>query len=137
MGASEVHSAVRRAERVGLLDPLTRRPNRVSLTEFLIHGLRYVFPADVLGKGKGMPTAHSEVLQHGLVIEKTDNYVWPSRGASVEGVQISPLYPAVPRAARRSRELYDLLALIDAIRIGKVRERDLAAKELSRRISSL
>ena len=85
-----------------------------------------------------MPTSHSaEVLQQSLVIEKGDNYVWPSRGASIEGVQISPLYPAVPRAAKRSRELYELLALIDAIRIGKVRERELAAKEISKRINSL
>jgi hypothetical protein len=138
MGASEVHSAIKRAERVDLIDPLTRRPNRASLTEFLVHGLRYAFPAEVLGKGKGMPTAHAvEALKHLLIVEESDNYVWPMRGASVEGVQISPLYPAAPKAAKGSKELYELLALIDAIRVGRVRERELAVKELTKRINSL
>lgn len=137
MGASEVHSAVKRAERVELWDPLTRRPNRATLIEFLVHGLRYVFPAQILGKGKGMPTAHSaEALKQQLIVEKSDNYVWPVRGASVEGTQISPLYSAAPRASKRSKELYELLALIDSLRVGKVRERELAAKELSRRINT-
>lgn len=137
MGASEVHSSIKRAERVDLIDPLTRRPKRDSLLEFLVHGLRYVFPAEILGRGKGMPTAHFvDALKNQLIIEKGDNYVWPVRGATLEGIQITPLYAAAPKAAKRSKDLHELLALVDAIRVGKARERELAVKELTKRIDA-
>ena len=44
------------------------------------------------------------------------------------------LYASVPGAARRDRALYDLLALVDAIRIGRARERALAEKEITHRL---
>lgn len=45
----------------------------------------------------------------------------------------SPLYKSAPQAARRDEKLYELLALVDAIR-GRARERDLAARELRKRL---
>ena len=38
-----------------------------------------------------------------------------------------------PKAARKDPALYELLALIDAVRDGRVRERQLEEKELSAR----
>ena len=55
MSSSEVHSAVRRAEKSGLLNPETRRPIRRALLEFIIHGLKYVFPAERGGLTRGLP----------------------------------------------------------------------------------
>jgi hypothetical protein len=57
------------------------------------------------------------------------------RGVS-GGQSIEPLYRTVPWAARRDRSLYELLALIDGLRVGKARERSLTEKELRRRILS-
>jgi hypothetical protein len=43
----------------------------------------------------------------------------------------------VPGAARRDPALYDLLALVDALRIGRARERSLAEKEITKRMAAL
>ena len=48
----------------------------------------------------------------------------------MRGIGLKPLDPRVPDAVRRDVLLGELLALVDAIRIGGSRERSLAAKEL-------
>jgi hypothetical protein len=47
---------------------------------------------------------------------------------------LEPLYRSVPNAARADKQLYELLALVDAIRSGRARERELAVKELRSRL---
>ena len=49
---------------------------------------------------------------------------------------VQPLYPSVPGAARRDPALYDLLALVDAMRLGRARERGRAEKEISQRLNA-
>ncbi|MEJ1973089.1 MAG: hypothetical protein WDM96_11715 [Lacunisphaera sp.] len=53
----------------------------------------------------------------------------------VQGAAVQPLYGSVPGAARRDPELYHLLALVDALRIGRARERALAEKEIGERLN--
>ena len=60
--------------------------------------------------------------------------VWPDPEGTVRGLEFSPLYKNVPAAARRDPKLYELLALVDAIRDGRVREREIAIRELTARI---
>lgn len=47
---------------------------------------------------------------------------------------MEPLYPTVAEAAIQNEKLYELLALVDALRVGRVRERELAAVELEKRV---
>jgi hypothetical protein len=47
------------------------------------------------------------------------------------------LHKAAPKAARKDPALHELLALIDAVRDGRVRERQLAEKELIARLRRL
>ena len=48
MSPSEVHASVKRAQSAKLIHgpELQNRPNLVALEEFLVHGLKYAFPAD-------------------------------------------------------------------------------------------
>jgi hypothetical protein len=62
--------------------------------------------------------------------------VWPDAEGSVRGIEFSPLYKNVPQAALRDTKLYELLALVDAIREGRAREREVAIRELTARIDS-
>ena len=104
-------------------------PQRASLKEFLIHGVQYAFPAEHGGMVRGMPTAHAAapLRQHfGEAFEPPP--VWPDPQGPVRGTEFSPLYKNVPAAARRDQKLYELLALVDAIRDGRMRERELAIK---------
>ena len=60
--------------------------------------------------------------------------VWPSADGTVRGLAFSPLYRSAPQAAGRDEILYELLALVDALRAGRARERELAGKEIERRL---
>jgi hypothetical protein len=62
--------------------------------------------------------------------------VWPWRDGDTRGVGLEPLYKSVPHAALRDCALYQLLALVDAIRDGRARERNLAERDLSHRLRS-
>jgi len=53
----------------------------------------------------------------------------------VRGEEFEPLYPSVPQAAARDSRLYELLALMDAVRDGRARKHNLAAKELESRLA--
>ena len=61
--------------------------------------------------------------------------VWPDPEGKVQGAAVEPLYSSVPGAARSHPALYDLLALVDALRIGRARERSIAQAELGERLS--
>jgi hypothetical protein len=61
----------------------------------------------------------------------------PDPDGDVRGVGLEPLYRAVPKAVRKDPVLYELLALIDALRDGRARERQIAERELSTRLRGL
>ena len=63
--------------------------------------------------------------------------VWPYAVGTSRGTEFSPLYKNVPQAAQRDPKLYELLTLVDAIRDGRAREREIAVRELTTRIDSL
>jgi hypothetical protein len=84
-----------------------------------------------------MPTAWAApVLSGKISASEQMPPVWPDPDGKVQGSAVQPLYSSVPHAARRDPALYDLLALVDALRIGRARERSLAEKEISRRLNS-
>ena len=136
MSASEVHAAIARAKRAGLYDEHRRSPNRKALVEFLVHGLRYVFPAERGPLTRGLPTAHAAPpLNARIRSDAQPPPVWPDAEGTVRGEELRPLYRSVPAAARRDQALYELLALGDAIRGGRARERAIAIAELEARLS--
>ena len=108
---------------------------KAALLEFLVHGIKYVFPARPGLLLRGMPTAHSAPPLAGRIISSEDDiYVWPYDNGTVRGQAIFPLYDKVPQAAEKDKALYELLALVDAIRAGQARERTIAASELEKRL---
>lgn len=103
-------------------------------------GLRYVFPAQLGETGKGVPTSigGSPALSAKLLVGDEDHVVWPAKGraARVRGRTLAPLYRTVPQAAADDPLLHEYLALTDALRVGRARERALAKEELSKRLAS-
>jgi DNA-binding Lrp family transcriptional regulator len=137
MSASEVHAAVRRLIEARLLDPETKKIRLTALRNFLVHGVPYAFPANPKEVTRGMPTAWaapamSEKISSGDQLPP----VWPDPEGQVQGASVQPLYSSVPGAARRDPELYHLLALVDALRMGRARERAFAEKEIAERLNS-
>jgi hypothetical protein len=136
LSASEVHAAVRRASHVGLIHRETRRPNRAALLELLFHGVRYVFAPERGAVTRGLPTAHAAPpLSEKIVAADELPPVWPTPNGTVRGETLSPLYKSVPEAAKKDPRLYECLALVDAIRVGRARERKLAEALLRERLT--
>jgi hypothetical protein len=61
--------------------------------------------------------------------------VWASRSGGAVGHRVSPLHRKAPEASRRNPRLYEMLSLLDAMRIGGAREREVAAQEIRARLS--
>lgn len=137
LSPSGVHAAVRRAGACGLVNLKTRRPIRPALLEFLVHGVRYVFPAVLGRRRRGMPTGPSaEPLSRYLASTKPNQLVWPYAHGEARGESLMPLHESVPAAAAQDPELYALLSVVDGIRVGGARVRGVAAdvlEELLRR----
>lgn len=128
---SQVHAALRRLERAGLLRGAARATNPRSFGEFVLFGVRYAFPALRGPLADGVPTAYSapELARH---VDAGDVVVWPSPRATngVRGFAIRPLYPAAVRLPETSPETYRLLTLVDALRIGDASTRNAARAAL-------
>jgi DNA-binding Lrp family transcriptional regulator len=138
MSASEVHAAIQRARESHFLHgrELGERPNKEAIREFLVHGLKYVFPPQRGELTRGIPTAYAaEPLKHLIAGGDEPVPVWPSPEGKIRGMSFEPLYKTVPAAAMRDVRLYELLALADALRDGRSRERKIAEKELVTRLS--
>jgi hypothetical protein len=131
---SSAHRAVGRLEQAGILLPGERRANRGALQEFLIHGIRYAFPAVRGPETRGVPTAWSAPALEGA-LPGGPTVVWPSEHGTVRGESVTPLSARVPDFASRDPWLHETLALVDAIRLGQTRDRRIAAVLLEERLA--
>ncbi|EOR93965.1 hypothetical protein ADIARSV_2799 [Arcticibacter svalbardensis MN12-7] len=104
---SEVGNSINRSKIAGLI--MSHKVQINTLLEFIQYGLPYVFPAIQGRISRGIITAQ------------------PLHG-NTKGVSIDPLYPKVTEAIQENDKLYELLSLTDIIRVGKVREKELAIK---------
>jgi hypothetical protein len=138
MSPSETHAALARAAHSGLYNRSERRPIRAALEEFVLHGARYAYAPVRAGIVRGTPTSHAAPVLSGKIVAGPEDVapVWADDEGSVRGESIEPLYPSAPRAAREDPRLYDLLALVDALRIGRARERKLAEALLRQRLAA-
>ena len=140
MSPSEVHASVQRAAVAGLAVVRGRgdwAPILPALLEFAVHGARYAFPAVPGPVRRGVPTSFGvEPLASKLAATVGDVPVWAWPSGTVKGPSLSPLYRTVPQAALADPALHQLLALLDALRIGRARERDLAKQALAQALGS-
>ena len=84
---------------------------------------------------RGVPTsASAEPLKSRLVGDTDPPTVWPYAEGKVRGIALAPLYQGAPKAALRDPKFYSVLALSDAVRSGRARERNLAVELLKKEI---
>ena len=137
---SEVNASIRRNEDTGLIARDSRsgvpKVNRRALSDFLVHGIKYVFPAKPGRLARGVPTAYTAPVFGGKLLSLVDyGLVWPHADGSERGESIEPLFRTVPEAALKDENLYACLALVDSIRIGNPREAGMAAGMLKERLT--
>lgn len=133
----EAHAAVQRLIAAKLVVEMEgkARPVVAALRNFLVHGVPHAFPP-VRGEVViGTPTAHGVAPLKGKFAANSDMPpVWPDPNGRVRGQSLLPLYPGLPDAAKEDGKLYELAALLDAVRNGQARERAMAARMLEDRL---
>ncbi len=156
MSASEINAGVKRSLRAGLLigghqqtvyekklmnsmnmeGSHSHWPNRQAIFEFLVHGVKYSFPPDLGQVSRGIPTATAAapIKKNFMIVDELPP-VWPYPEGEVKGYSFSPIYRSAPQAALYDQKLYELLVILDTLRDGKARERDVATQELDLRLN--
>jgi hypothetical protein len=134
LSASEVSKGSRRLVASQLL---VERENKLwvvqgALVEWLCYGVRYAYPQERTGYGRGMPTSWNCPSLDTDMAAPEPPLVWQLVGGAIEGVLIKPIYDSVPKAAARDEWLYRAMSVVEAVRGGKPREvaiaRDLISK---------
>ena len=103
--------------------------------EFLIHGFKFVFPPEFGSFAIGIPTAYAAPPLNNIIAAGNDPIpVWPSfaEGAK-KGMELKPLYSCVPKSLAKypDQYFYKMLALLDALRSGRARERNIGAEKIA------
>jgi len=127
----EVSEAVKRLRIAKLVFPENREVLRLSALDFLFHGVRFCFPAIKGSRAYGIPTAYSAPpLNSVMSYMKSEEIIWASEFGDLRGNSLVPLYKSVPEAAAKDPKLHEMLALVDALRMGNSREVNISRREL-------
>ena len=95
-----------------------------------MHAVKYLFPAVRGSETRGVATAWAAPPLLSEMAEDVLPPVWPHASGNARGIALKPLHPAVPELALGNDELWQRLALVDAIRAGDARIRRLAEEAL-------
>jgi DNA-binding Lrp family transcriptional regulator len=132
----EVSFAMERNLTAGLVSADKTRVNKLALRDFLIYGLKYVFPPQIGATTRGIATAFSAYPVNQHIAESKEHFVWKYYKGTKRGNSIAPLYDKIPKFIETQPELYEFLAIIDTLRIGKAREIEIAIQELNKKMNS-
>lgn len=127
---SQCHLSFGRLLASSLVEPGQRVTIKSNLQEFLVHGVKYAFPARLREPTIGVPTAHAAPIWEQKLLSNDERVVWKHPAGKTRGAELVPLYKTVPAIALKERHLYSIFAVVDSIRLGRARERDVAANLL-------
>ncbi|MCC2624446.1 MAG: hypothetical protein K0R14_319 [Burkholderiales bacterium] len=130
---SEISNSLKRLRQSRLLIK-TNTTDIVALSaceEFFVHGFRYVFPLNRVGKGKGIVTSYAAPIFKDAFPTDENKPIWINVLGNDEGVGIEPLYDRLPEVVLKNpdKEFYNLLTTVDALREQRVRERNIAKEK--------
>ncbi len=133
ISSSTLHRSVKRLHQAKLIRQ-DKAVNQKAFLDFIHYGVKYAFYVVPGGLTRGIPTAYAAPPLNGIMSEANEIPVWPDVEGSARGFAVSPLHGSAGFIARKDPDLYELLALVDAIRIGNARDQREATKCLQERI---
>lgn len=138
LSVGETHASIKRLKNSRLYDEFTKSVIPAAMLEFLTHGVKYAFPAEIGIPARGIATSHSApVFGDEMLQSDTDTFVWPYAKGKQKGLSVKPLSKNTPLAVKKDPRLYDFLALIDAVRMGKSREKDIAVRKIENMVKEM
>ncbi len=133
LSLGEINGCLKRLQKSGLLSS-ELKPIKYAIKEFLVHGFKYCFPAEMGQPTRGIKTAHAaEFLDNQFVYQDLPP-VWPAPEGKVKGYEFKPIYKTVPFSVKSDQQLYRYLVYLDILRSGRKREISLAIELLTNEI---
>lgn len=134
-----VQRALSRTEDAGLYSAHRCRVHLPHFEEFSVHALRFLAPARLGALTRGVPAAWAAAPMNEAIISSGEEPppVWPYAHGQVRGQAVEPLHRAAPEAIGEWSDLGEILALLDSLRVGDARVRNVAEEFLSTRLRSL
>jgi hypothetical protein len=129
-----VQRALERAKGADLYSVDRREVHLPHFEEFALHALRFVVPTRLGSLTAGVLAAWAVEPMASAIRSSGDEPppVWPYARGRVRGQAIEPLHSAAPEAVENWPELGEVLALLDSLRAGDVRVRQVAGDLLSK-----
>jgi hypothetical protein len=128
---SEVSESLNRSRAAGLIDDSKKKVFSENLLEFLQYGFKYVFPQQPGTLVRGIPAAHSHPSMKKFIRSEIE-YVWADHRGKTVGLGIEPLYSKQTDHIEKYPEFYEMLALADVLRVGRIREKEIAVNQLQK-----
>jgi predicted XRE-type DNA-binding protein len=133
---AEISHALQRLKNSHLLSS-SGRVIKEACVEFLVHAVKYIFPVQMRSPAVGIPTSFAHPEFKFIKYGSDEVPIWPSAEGKVKGITLLPIYPTLPDACMEDKNLYKLSSLVEMIRAGRTRERNIAEKELAKFIGEL
>lgn len=131
-----VQRALERAKGADLYVAGRREVHLPHFEEFALHAIRFVAPGRLSALVPGVPAAWAAEPMASAIRSSGDEPppVWPFAQGRIRGQGVEPLHSAAPEAAAEWPELGEVLALLDSLRAGDARVRQVAGDLLSEKL---
>lgn len=132
-----VQRSLARLAETPVYDARRRRLVLSVADEFFSHALPFVAPARLGAPTRGVVTAWAAPpLVDALAPFEDLPPVWPDPLGQVRGLEVVPLHGAAVSLALDDLWMYEMLALVDGVRLGDARVRGLAREMVSERLAA-
>jgi len=127
--------SVNRLAESGLYERERKCLNKVQASEFLLHSVKFLWPARLGGEARGIPTAwDAPVFEKDFERNVGVRMVWPHPYGEARGIALVPIHRLMPEVARQDPDMYERFALLDGLRIGDARLRSVSARQLAEKL---
>lgn len=128
---AEISHGLKRLKTSNLLNPEGNVINQ-SCLEFLVHAVKYIYPAQFGAPSLGIPTSYAHPNFKFVRYDPSQIYVWPYAEGKVRGIVLIPIYSTLPQACLIDENLYKIASLVEMIRSGRAREQQIGSEELEK-----
>lgn len=131
LSQSEISHSLKTLEQVSLINVTQKRINKLAVLEFIVHAIKFFYPSEKKGIGRGIKVGPSYSYFSKRVHPDEFDYVWPDPEGDSKGVIVSPLLTRFSKTIKENEKLLLFLNVIEVFRgLGGVRHRQEAQKAL-------
>jgi hypothetical protein len=134
LDVASTHRSLKRLAMARLWSASRRTIDRVGAFEFLVHAVKYLYPAALGPVDRGRPAAWAQAPLNRRLAPSGNDPVWPDALGTARGPSLAPLHRSLVTREPAQEEFAELVSLIDALRAGDSRIRGLAIEELRARL---